>query len=99
MIEPTVIETDVQCGRCGSSMGFDDCHVCGGEGEYEGDGDWDMETCPECRGAGGLWSCLSSDEWCESHPRPGREAVTRHTEEWFEILSDGTTRIVTRNEP
>lgn len=29
--------------------------------------------------------CLSSVDWCEANPLPGREAVRRGELEWFEI--------------
>jgi len=79
-------DEDVQCRRCGSSMGWEDCHDCGGEGEYP-DG-WDDDFylhCAWCHGSGGSWWCLSKAEWCEANPLPGREGVDRHTEEWFRL--------------
>jgi hypothetical protein len=95
--DPTVFQSDCQCARCGSSCGWDDCYGCGGEGAYLCDDDEcpdDWDWCPECRGKGGWWNCLSSREWCEAHPRAGREDVSRGAVEWFDVLSDGTTRVV-----
>jgi hypothetical protein len=102
-LEPKVIDTDVQCARCGSSMDRVDCYLCGGEGFLEDDddvgGDGYLVDCLECGGTGGFWNCMATAGWCNDHPRPGREDVERHTAEWFEVLSDGTIRIVARTEP
>lgn len=68
---------DCQCARCGSSCTFIDCANCGGEGEIE-DSDWQFEgeyhRCDWCRGSGGWWRCMSSKQYCEANPRPGRES-------------------------
>jgi hypothetical protein len=68
---------DSQCARCGSSTYFVSCGQCGGEGETE-DEDWQFEgefyTCDICEGEGGWLRCISSAEWCEAHPMPGRES-------------------------
>ena len=63
-------EWDAQCARCGSSVEFEDCWYCGGEGFtapgalYEEDPLWydpeDSEPCRECRGNGGWLVCVSS---------------------------------------
>lgn len=85
---------ECQCARCGSSMYREDCDGCGGTG-YDGH-DCGEDTCccayPDdnlpcdmCSGAGGWWVCMSSPDWCEAHPLPGREATKRHTVEWFEV--------------
>jgi hypothetical protein len=74
-----------QCARCGSSVGHRDCENCGGDGYIEDD-DWQFpsnDRCDICLGDGGWYVCLSSGEWCEAHPIPGRETVTRGTVEWF----------------
>jgi hypothetical protein len=69
------------CARCGSSASFVDCYECGGEGFVECDcGDDAMEDmvsvrCGACNGVGGRWHCISSPEFCESHPMPGRELI------------------------
>ena len=78
---------DNQCARCGSSVIFNECDNCGGEGWIEDD-DWqadegDGHTCDWCRGDGGHWACVSSEEWCEANPIKGREETERGTVEWF----------------
>jgi hypothetical protein len=35
------------------------------------------EHCPSCEGTGTVVFCLSSPEWCEANPLPGREHVKR----------------------
>lgn len=80
-------EWDNQCARCGSSLSFEDCDNCGGEGYVESD-DWQddedtLYTCDWCRGSGGHWACLSSPEWCAANPREGREQIQRGAVEWF----------------
>lgn len=81
----TVARTDEdieeQCARCGSSMGYEDCEVCPAFGYYY-DPDPD---CYACHGTGTAWFCLSSAEWCEANPLPGREEVERHTVEEFVV--------------
>lgn len=86
-------EWDCQCARCGSSVTTEECEACGGEGHgepgelYEEDPLWygqdDICVCFTCLGRGFWRHCLSSPEWCEAHPRPGRETVERGTVEWF----------------
>ncbi len=76
-------EWDSQCARCGSSMSFQSCDSCD-----EGDGhddDEPGEDCEVCDGQGGWWICLSSPEWCDSHPQRGRESVSRGKIEWFAV--------------
>lgn len=83
-------EWDCQCARCGSSLTFVECDSCGGAGE---DTDWEADDwqdddasppeCWDCNGHGGFAACLSSEEWCEAHPMPGRERTPRDTVEWF----------------
>lgn len=56
------------CPDCGSSMGYEDCPECGGDGYvYDWDASWPDEnrTCGLCDGTGGWWLCLSSREYCE----------------------------------
>ncbi len=71
-------QEDCQCARCGSSCTFVDCGNCGGEGVIEADeDDWQGfdsdERCDWCRWNGGWWRCISSKDYCEKNPRPGRE--------------------------
>lgn len=93
---------DVQCGRCGSSMNWEDCDGCGSEGTYEEEGDCleppRLRTCPACGGKGGWWVCLSDyngdvngNTWCEGNPRPGRLKVPCSAVEEFAVHPDGTT--------
>lgn len=85
-------EWDCQCARCGSSMGDMTCEACGGEGTDGHDCGEDCCCClyPEdnvpcgiCDGDGAFSYCLSSPEWCEANPLPGREAIGRGEVEWF----------------
>lgn len=94
-----VILDDVQCGRCGSSMGWEYCDGCDDCAyEYE-DGDGMFEptwrTCPACSGKGGWWQCLSDygdhPTWCEGNPRIGRLRVPCSSVEEFTITKTGTT--------
>lgn len=88
-------EWDCQCARCGSSIEWEQCGACGGEGItapgelYEQDPLWydqdDYEPCHQCNGDASWGICLSSPEWCNSHPIPGREAVERGTIEWYPL--------------
>lgn len=88
-------ETDHQCARCGSSADRVLCESCDGDGRtrpgqlYEEDPLWydedDTEACRDCRGAGGWWACSSTDEWCETHPLPGREDVASGDVEAFKV--------------
>ena len=72
----------VQCARCGSSVDFELCPECGGEGWVEADepDSWawledDLVRCGTCAGEGGWYECLSSVEYCRTHPLPGREHI------------------------
>ena len=85
---------EYQCGRCGSSISFEECPNCGGEGVSGHDCGEDCCCCldPEdniycdiCRGAGTFARCLSSPEWCEKHPMPGRDKVPRSSPERFTV--------------
>lgn len=79
-------EEDCQCARCGSSIDFEQCPNCGGEGArdaYEEDPMWydglpfneRFERCDMCDGTGGWWRCMSTPEYCKAHPMPGREMI------------------------
>lgn len=78
------LELDCQCGRCGSSMDTEDCSECWYGAEIEDDpDDMEPESCVACGGRGFFHRCLSSPEWCQANPRPGRESVERGTIEWY----------------
>lgn len=74
---------EIQCARCGSSLGWEQCEVCPLVGYY----DEPDPNCPECHGDGGITFCLSSAEYCATNPLPGRENVERSTVEEFEVPS------------
>lgn len=87
-------EIEYQCGRCGSSIAFDECWQCGGSGYYGHDCMEDScccefpdedEICDICNADGTFPHCLSSPEWCEAHPLPGREKTPRNTPESFTV--------------
>lgn len=84
---------DCQCARCGSSCEHIDCFDC--EDGFS-DHDCGEDTCPcaepelnvvcdTCRGYGGWWNCISTPEFCNGTPIPGRESVKRGKVEWFEV--------------
>jgi len=76
------VESYDQCARCGSSMSVEDCEWCPATGWYN---DVYDPSCHVCHGSGiGRW-CLSSPEWCEANPLPGRENTERHTVEWIDV--------------
>lgn len=85
-------EWDAQCARCGSSADYDPCEWCAGEG-YDGH-DCGEDCCmcryPDenvpcqvCDGRGGFTHCLSSADWCEANPLPGKERTKRGELEWY----------------
>jgi hypothetical protein len=85
---------EYQCGRCGSSLAFEECQNCGGEGYTSHDCGEDSCCCadPEdnvlcdvCKGDGTFAVCVSSADWCNAHPLPGRETTERSTVESFSI--------------
>lgn len=81
------LELDVQCARCGSSVDSERCENCD-DGWTEGDEDADIcgcgyTRCWACDGRSVRHRCLSSPEYCEAHPLPGREGVERGKVEWF----------------
>lgn len=71
---------DYQCGRCGSSIAFEDCATCEACMIPRGEGE---PGCPTCRGTGTMSTCLATFEWCENHPLPGHEHIERHRAEEF----------------
>lgn len=88
-LHPMADWTD-QCARCGSSVTHVDCENCE-DGYSHHDCGEDSCCClhPEnnvrcdvCEGHGGWRVCLSSAEWCNAHPLPGRENVERGKIEW-----------------
>lgn len=81
-------EMDCQCARCGSSCDWMICESCSGDTHlfsgFDEDEEWE-EPCDVCEAKGGWWRCLSSPDWCETHPVPGRGDVERGGIEWFEV--------------
>lgn len=82
-------EIDCQCARCGCSCDSSRCNECEDGVVWDRHG-FDDEggpayTCPECNGDFISHWCLSSEEWCEANPLPGRESVRRGTIEWFAV--------------
>lgn len=79
---------DCQCARCGSSIAWELCSNCGGEGYYYEDDEGGTEetfSCEICEGTGTWPLCLSSKEWCVANPIKGRENINRGKVEWFPI--------------
>ena len=76
-------EWECQCARCGSSLGFEICDACGGDGFVEEEDYDEIERCGQCNGKQGYSFCLSSDEYCDENPMEGREDVKGSTPEWF----------------
>jgi hypothetical protein len=66
--------TEYQCARGGSSLTFDECPECGGDGSVEHECFEDScccldpygDICPTCGGDGSIPTCLSSLEWCKA---------------------------------
>jgi hypothetical protein len=91
------LHDEYQCGRCGSSIFFETCHACGGDGYYEHDCfedsccclDPEDEKCCTCDGEGTIARCVSSPEWCDAHPMLGRETTERSTVESFSVGGKG----------
>jgi hypothetical protein len=84
-----------QCARCGSSMESTSCGACGGEGItgpgelYEQDPLWydedDYDSCHQCDGEGAWWFCISTFDWCNANPMPGRIEIPPSTPEWYTL--------------
>jgi hypothetical protein len=91
------LEIDCQCARCGSSMDCERCDHC--EDGYDGHDcgedccaclyPEDNVPCQHCDGTGVWRRCLSSPEWCEANPLPGRGDVPRGSVEWFTTSEKG----------
>lgn len=89
-------EWDCCCARCGSSIEWDHCSACNGDGWtapgelHEMDPLWydedEVAPCSQCGGQGSWGGCVSSPEWCELNPLQGREKVKRGTLEWFPLV-------------
>jgi hypothetical protein len=90
----TCVESFDQCARCGSSMSVEDCEWCPATGWYATAtwGEFDP-GCEKCHGTGITRWCLSSAEWCEANPLPGRENVERHTVEWIDVVKLSRSRV------
>lgn len=95
------MSVEYQCGRCGSSLTWEDCQNCGGDGLTGHDCGEDSCCCllPEdnvlcdiCHGEGIFPHCLSTQEWCEAHPMAGREITPRHTVESFTVADRRSRR-------
>src|ERR1041385_316790 len=86
-------EEECCCARCGSDVTFEDCYNCEDGYSYHDCGEdccccIDPEPnvlCDICRGRGGWSVCISSPEWCEANPLPGREGIERGKVEWFDV--------------
>lgn len=85
------------CARCGSSIDGGTCEECCGDGFNGHDCGEDCCCCadPEqnipcdtCRGTGVWRRCMSSPEWCESNPLPGRANIIRGQVEWFVVIDN-----------
>jgi hypothetical protein len=85
-------EWENQCARCGSSVMHVECEQCGCEGVdgHDCGEDTCCCLCPEenvvcdiCGGVGGWFVCMSSEEFCEANPLPGRESIGRGQIEWY----------------
>lgn len=82
-----------QCARCGSSTHYEDCWNCeDGYSDHDCGEDVccclypeDNVECDVCDGRGGWHVCLSSPEFCQANPLPGRENVERGKIEWFTV--------------
>lgn len=90
-------EIDCQCARCGSSVYSEHCDQCedGFDGHECGEDccmcryPEDNVPCQYCDGTGFWRRCMSSPEWCEANPLPGRENISRGLIEWFTVEEFG----------
>lgn len=91
-------EWHAHCARCGSSAYREDCEICGGDGVDGHDCGEDCcccrypeenVTCQYCRGRGHWYECVSSRQFCQSTPKPGREDQGRGAIEWYAENNDG----------
>jgi hypothetical protein len=81
------------CGKAHHDPRLWQTEFCGGDGYFEHDCfddsccclDPEDDTCHYCDGGGSIPICLSSPEWCEAHPLPGRENTPRNTPEYFVV--------------
>lgn len=67
-----------ECARCGSSVLWEPCATCEACGDLDHFGSGGHPDCPTCAGHGSMATCLSTPEWCEANPLPGREDEARH---------------------
>ena len=89
-------EWDCQCARCGSSVDGERCWNCEDGYSHHDCGEdccvcldpEDNVRCDVCNGRGCWERCLSSPEWCEANPLPGREDVPRGKMEWFTVSQE-----------
>ncbi len=87
------LDIDMQCARCGSSVYTESCDECedGFDGHDCGEDccccayPEDNVICQYCNGTGTHHGCISSPEWCNANPLPGRENVHRGEIEWFTV--------------
>jgi len=72
-------DDSILCARCGCACGWHKCDHCGGTGCCDDEFSDVDETldCDVCWGRGGWWECVSSEDWCQSNPLPGREDCLR----------------------
>jgi hypothetical protein len=82
-----------RCARCGSSVDHRHCDYCedGFDGHDCGEDCCCCEfpeqnvPCDVCGGTGVWHDCMSSPDWCEANPLPGREDVPRGDLEWYTV--------------
>lgn len=77
-------ETVYSCGRCGSSVEFEECGYCIACGYSEDDPD---PNCPICDATGIVAFCVSSEEWCTANPLDPDHPGERHSVVETEILA------------